>query len=143
MTAQPPEKRHIVDVGAYPADVINRQSKDPAAGVNGILHSGKRRAQQTAEIIREAFNSRVPMSACENLGPEGPLDAVCSDIARFDAGRIIVGHLPLLPRLVSTLVIGSDGHDIVSIPAAGVVALEQAGHGQWRIIWCVSPQQLT
>jgi phosphohistidine phosphatase len=56
---------------------------------------------------------------------------------------MIVGHLPFLSRLASTLLIGDETVALVAFRNGGVVCLERGEEkGRWRLTWAVVPELL-
>ena len=95
-----------------------------------IVHSGKARARQTAEIWAAMVGTDV--SEADGLAPNDDpsvwgarLDGEGNDI-------MVVGHLPHLERLVGLLVAGDAERAVVGFPAGGLVVLERDG-GHWRV----------
>ena len=106
--------------------------------VSEIWHSGKKRARQTADIIAGYLGEDVKVKEKEGLGP---LDDVTSLNPDPDKNLLMVGHLPFMERLVSSLVTGSPDHPpLVKFQNGGVVALERDGEtGSWYIKWTLFP----
>jgi phosphohistidine phosphatase len=106
--------------------------------VSKIVHSGKLRAKQTAELVAEAFGN-PPVQEATGLAP---LDDPGPWAERLGAERedvLLVGHLPHLSRLAGML-LGSD--EPVRFRYAGVVCLERDEVGKWRLAWMVVPELL-
>ncbi len=102
---------------------------------SAICHSGKTRAQQTAEI----FADRLGISDVNARTGMGPNDEVQSFAkALKNDGTMFVGHLPQLGKLVSYLVVGDENSDIVKFTNAAVVCIEQDESG-FYIDWLLKP----
>src|ERR1700683_5204785 len=70
-----------------------------------ILHSGKLRAEQTAEILADYLMPAKGATARRGLGPDDDVRPLADSLAATDHTLMIVGHLPFLGRLVSQLVV--------------------------------------
>ncbi len=111
--------------------------------IERVLHSGKLRARQTAEIL--AAQAAPGVEPATTRGAIGPND----DPAGFDprdesgtADMLVVGHLPFLSRLVSRLVAGDSEQALVAFQPGSVVCLESVEDGAWRIDWMLRPELL-
>lgn len=104
-----------------------------------IVHSGKLRALQTADIFASVFE--IPQKVTARSGLK-PLDDAIEFAANVNAGddRMIVGHLPFLERLTSYLVVKDAAKIIFKFQNGGIVCLDQNGaNGGWYIKWTLMP----
>ena len=76
-----------------------------AVKVTAIFHSGKKRAQETAEIFAARLD---PEKGIQSRGGMNPMDDVSAfaDQLPLNQNIMLVGHLPFLERLISLLVCG-------------------------------------
>jgi phosphohistidine phosphatase len=103
-----------------------------------VLHSGKTRARQTAEILAAVLGGEV--AATDGIAPN---DAVAAWVAGLDglAGdTMVVGHLPFMARAVSQLLTGGED-PLVAFRPGGMVCLEQGDEG-WTLAWMLRPELL-
>ena len=63
-------------------------------GPISIRHSGKLRAQQTAEIIAAPLRPGCQVRQGENLSPNDPVRNLIEEIGKRKTDLMIVGHLP-------------------------------------------------
>jgi phosphohistidine phosphatase len=113
-----------------------------------VFHSGKLRAQQTAEIFANQLKIGDRVEARTGLDP---LDSVepaknwLSEQAQRGVKAIaIVGHLPFLDKLASLLVTGNETAGIIAFQYAGVLRLAPRGQGEgYRVRWMLAPELLT
>ena len=112
-----------------------------------VLHSGKLRAQHTAEILGETLMvDRV--EAHTGLDPLDPVEPIMRWLSeRTEMGLksvAVVGHLPFLDKLASILVTGSESAGVVAFQYAGVVRLVPKAEGQgYRVRWVLPPELVT
>jgi len=104
-----------------------------------ILHSGKLRALQTAEILGEALG--IPVRQSAGLDPLDPAGPFASDVETWDQSAIVVGHLPFLERLASLLVADREEPSAVAFQRGGGVCLEKQETRAWTILWTFMPDQ--
>jgi phosphohistidine phosphatase len=110
--------------------------------VSRIIHSGKLRAQQTAEAIASRLPTSVTVEARDGLNPNDPTRAAAQALVQSDDDTMVVGHLPLLGKLVSRLVTGSKEPALVTFVPGTAVCLERAESGSWTVAWMVRPEIL-
>lgn len=106
--------------------------------VSKILHSGKLRAKQTAEIFSKSLNAEVQnVDALEPLADPTiwaeKLDKETNDV-------MIVGHLPHLEKLASLLLCKDSARKVITFKQGGVVCLEKTEG--WAVAWMVVPDLL-
>ncbi len=104
-----------------------------------ILHSTKKRAQQTAEIFAASLASDQ-ITECESLlNEENAVEPMLEMIETWTDDTMLVGHLPFMPKLVSSLVVGdSQNYPIVNFPPGGIVCLNHCDR-RWVIQWILQP----
>ncbi len=112
------------------------------AGVapNLILHSGKTRARQTAEIISAQLGPDCQVREREGLGPNDSVLALAKEISGTRDDLMIVGHLPFLGKLASLLLSGSESKNGVAFRQGGVVCLQRNEDQSWQVAWMVTPE---
>ncbi len=110
--------------------------------VSSVMHSGKTRARQTAEVLAEHL--RPPDGVKEKDGLN-PLDAITiwSDrLAEMKDDIMLVGHLPHLSKLSASLLCQGENRRIIDFHMAGIVCLTRAESGIWSVRWMLIPQIL-
>ncbi|WP_022665102.1 phosphohistidine phosphatase SixA [Desulfospira joergensenii] len=102
-----------------------------------ILHSGKKRAGQTAEIFHEILK---PENSVETLAGIMPMDDVKPFGNDLDpgSGHMIVGHLPFMEKLVSYLTADREEPRVLKFQNSGIVCMDQDEKG-WFIKWTLNP----
>ncbi|UCF31081.1 MAG: phosphohistidine phosphatase SixA [bacterium] len=106
-----------------------------------MVHSPKTRAAQTARILADhlAFTGRVVEAP--GLLPMDDPGIWMDRLPDLEVDTMLVGHLPHLSRLASTLLGWNSEADLVRFDTATVVCLE-GGPGNWVLKWMVSPSAL-
>jgi len=107
--------------------------------VSKILHSGKTRARQTAQIFASLLNVQSEIEEIEGIKP---LDDVVKIAEKIDVSQniMLVGHLPFMEKLTSYLVVGSDEKAIFKFQNGGIVCLDKESDSQsWIIKWTLMP----
>lgn len=105
-----------------------------------IVHSGKKRAEETAWILAAALQ---PEAGVEGRHGLNPLDEVAELAPGFKSSEnlMLVGHLPFMERLAGLLVAGSSDRLVVKFQNGGIVCLDQdPDRGFWFIKWTLMPK---
>jgi phosphohistidine phosphatase len=106
-----------------------------------LRHSGKLRAQETAEILGQALCPKVHPTAVEGMQPKDDPSAIHAELeTRRDerTALMLIGHLPHLARLAGLLLTGDAGKSPVRFVNAAVLRLGFRG-GSWAVDWYVTP----
>jgi phosphohistidine phosphatase len=107
-----------------------------------VVHSGKRRAEQTAQLLAARLATGQPLQAISGIAPNDAVEPFVQQLKKWDGDTLVVGHLPFMAKLVATLVTGSSEPAITAYRPGSVVCLEAAEHGGWQIQWMVRPELL-
>jgi len=125
--------------GIAAVERIAAVAKSYHLSVSQIMHSGKTRARQTAEILAGVLTP--PDGIVESTGLD-PLDDVTAKAASIDNSRnmMLVGHLPFMERLTSYLITGSIDRPVLKFQNGGIVCLdENPDSHSWVIKWTLMP----
>jgi phosphohistidine phosphatase len=130
--------RPLSDLGR---DQVRRVARHAAAldlWVAEIRHSGLLRARETAEILAAHLSPARGLTATDGLRPgDDPALAQAAVEAAADP-IMLVGHLPHLGRLASSLLVGQPEKAIIGFAEAAVVCLTKA-EGAWLLLWVLTP----
>ena len=97
--------------------------------ISYIYHSGKLRAQQTAEVFAEHYHGSPTLSPSEGLQPnDDPTIWIQKLVKSPSADIMLIGHLPHLQKLAAILL----GKDSIEFQNAGLVHLERNSKGKWN-----------
>ena len=107
--------------------------------VSSVMHSGKLRARQTAEILAQFIDTRPSVEVFNSINPNDPIEAFAQLVDDWSEDLLVVGHLPFMSKLVSLLLTGSEEQAIVSYTAGSIVCIESTGDGGWQLLWMVRP----
>lgn len=134
--------RHLTDPGAADVKKVADFLRPLKLSVAAIWHSGKPRAQQTAEILAHAISSRQGVVQQDGLAPDDPVGPVRKTIEQSKEDLMIVGHLPFLSKLTAALITGDKSTDIVTFRYGGVVCLDRTDGNRWTLAWLILPDLL-
>jgi phosphohistidine phosphatase len=100
-----------------------------------IIHSGKSRAQQTAEVVAKAIPPSDGVSISAKLAPLTEPSIWTERLAATDTDTILVGHLPHLSNLAALLLCQDEDNKVVNFQMGGVVCLGRDEEGNWSLQW--------
>jgi phosphohistidine phosphatase len=110
-------------------------------GVAGVVHSGKRRAEETAAILAPALAPTAPIESQAGLAPNDSVTDFARQVEAWHEDHLVVGHLPFMDRAVAYLLTGAENPGIVAFRPGSMVCLER-GDDSWRLAWMVRPDLL-
>jgi len=132
-------ERPLSQRGRLDVEKMGRFLRRAKLKVDLIWHSGKVRALETAQILGGALFVKDPPVTRQGLAPLDPIKLIENQLRKREEDLMIVGHLPFLGKLASSLVSGSSSPDLVTFQAGGVACLERLEGGSWRLEWILSP----
>ena len=138
---QDPERR-LTERGRRDVERAAAFLKPLGLKVKAIWHSGKPRAQETAEILAEALNSAEGLLRRGGLAPDDSASLVADELGEHTNDLMIVGHMPFLGTLASILLTGREDAEPVAFQRGGVVCLEGGEEQPWRVRWMIVPELL-
>jgi len=108
--------------------------------VSSIFHSGKLRAQQTAEILARNLNFKKKIESHAGMDPLDPVDPIMDKIKNMHDDIILAGHLPFMEKLVSNLLIEDESTKIANFEPGSMICLERQEDNHWVINWMLRPE---
>ena len=110
--------------------------------VRQIFHSGKTRAQSTAQVLARHLQPPAGISKAQGLAPlDGP-EIWADRIAKLDEDTLLVGHLPHLANLAALLITGNKKNSVLNFQMGGAVRLRRMESGHWAVDWMVVPETI-
>ena len=106
-----------------------------------VYHSGKLRAKQTAEMIAGAL--KIPDLCVQSVQGLNPNDDVRPWVERISGEKedlMLVGHLPFLEKLTSSLLCGNENGRLVLFRYGAIVSLDQKEDKRWAVRWILTPE---
>lgn len=108
-------------------------------GIAEVLHSGKKRAEQTAMIFDSILKSESGTKKVAGLAPDDDPIAFSQSVD-LSKNMMIVGHLPFLEKFVSYLLLGTTNPPVLKFQNAGIVCLAREEQGVWAVQWTLTPE---
>lgn len=94
-----------------------------------IYHSGKKRAEQTAEILKNYLKIEGDIGKIEGISPLDEPEILYEKIKDFDGDVMIVGHLPHLSKFSSMLISGDKNKNIINFKMGSILRLSKTEEG--------------
>lgn len=110
--------------------------------VSRVLHSGKTRARQSAELLAATLGCGEVVQAVDNLNPNDPVEPWVEAAGHWAEDVLLVGHLPFMAKLATRLACAAASHPVLAFQPGTVVALERSSEGDWQIEWMIRPDLL-
>jgi phosphohistidine phosphatase len=135
-------QRPLSDTGREEVQALAGVLRDAGVRVERVWHSGKTRAEQTAQLLAKAVLTRGKIEKVGGIGPEDDVAGFVSDADVWEHDTLVVGHLPFLSRLVARLVAGDTEREIVAFLPGSLICLERREVDRWIVLWMLRPDML-
>lgn len=132
-------QRGLTEEGRSEIERIAEFIKSSNLRIDYLWHSGKRRAEQTAEILVEVVEAKT-VTVHDGLGPNDEVKPFEDEIMSADGDVMVVGHMPFLGKLASLLLTSLESANMIMFKNGGVVCLSYCEENQWQIDWAVTPE---
>lgn len=110
--------------------------------VDYLWHSGKKRAEQTADVLAEVIKINKTKTGRQGLDPNDDVTALQKELNLAKQDIMIVGHMPFVGKLAALLLTGSELANPVAFKQGGIVCLNCNEKNQWQLEWMVTPELL-
>jgi phosphohistidine phosphatase len=124
---RPLTNQGVADVTQVAGYAVERLS----VRVARLVHSGKTRARQTAEIWDGFLH--VGVAQADGLAPNDDPATWLERVAAGTSDVMLVGHLPHLARVTSSLLVGAQDRSVVRFRPGGLMGLERTETG-WELM---------
>jgi phosphohistidine phosphatase len=114
--------------------------EDLKVDVELIAHSGKLRAEQTASTIAGHIVPPKDILKDESLAPLADPRLWVDRLNNAQKNILLVGHLPHLSKLASSLLVGNQEAELIAFRKGGVICLERSQENRWSIQWIIPPE---
>jgi len=108
-----------------------------------ILHSGKTRAEETAELLRPLLDTRGIVSEGKGLAPNDSPEAFLDRMRDSEKDTLVAGHMPFVARTVSQALTGGPDQQLVEFLPGSVVGIEREDDASWRLFLFARPEFLS
>lgn len=131
--------RPLTEEGRAHVEQVAQMLAGVQLDLDAIWHSGKRRAEQTAEIVGEHLQvQQENIRARDDISPNDPVEPILDTLQQQNTAVLIAGHLPFLSRLVGYALVEDPDAAIVRFQNSGVVCLGYEEEN-WTLDWMIVP----
>jgi len=135
-------RRPLSAEGSASTRAMSQWAHDVGVPVTVIRHSGKLRAEQTAQLFADQLKPAGGIISVSGLSPNDDV-RVMAEVADTElANSMLVGHLPFLSRFASLLVARDPEVEVIRFCNAGIVCLVN-DKNNWSVDWVMTPSLLT
>lgn len=131
--------RALTQSGTEVVESVAAWAAKVAIEVDQVCHSGKRRAQQTAEILAAAIAPSRGVVSVSGINPNDEVAPWAETLAKENRSVMLVGHLPFLSRLAGLLLADDPAVEVIRFHNAGIVCLAHE-ENRWSLRWAVTPE---
>lgn len=140
MSKEQDPRKGLSEEGAAEVKRIAEVAAGYGVGVSAIVHSGKQRALQTADILAEKLSPAEGVRAIDGLNPLDDATAFGATLSIPD-DVMVVGHLPFLEKLLAFLVTGKTAPPVFRMQNGGIVCLDYYPDTTQVVIrWALMPK---
>ncbi len=134
------KKRPLSQRGKEEARLVSNFLKKQSPAMAGeVWHSTRLRAKQTAEIFIKELAWNVPVKEITGLEPDDDIAEVVDRLNKAQTSIMIVGHMPFLGHLASSLV-GRGSSNMFNFEPSAVLSLSHVlDRGGWVVQWMIGP----
>jgi phosphohistidine phosphatase len=105
-----------------------------------ILHSGKTRAKETAEILRPLLKSPGQIYERQGLAPNDSPEAFIYQLGDPKKDTLVAGHMPFVARTVSQALTGAPDRQLVEFVPGSIAGIERSDSASWRLFMFARPE---
>ncbi len=133
-------ERPLSEQGIRDIRILALHMQNMGVQLGNIFHSGKLRAQQSAELIAETISPEIQPVQTAGLNPNDDPMEIVEDIEQMDENILLVSHMPFVSRLCSTLLTGSAEAGFASMP--GTLFCLKKADDRWQLAYMLRPDFL-
>jgi phosphohistidine phosphatase len=136
-------ERHLSEKGLNDIKkVASFVSKQMNIQMKNIMHSGKTRAKETAQVLCDYLKPPEGIKEIDGLEPMADPSIWMNRLTETKEDIIIVGHLPHLSKLSAGLLCQDENKKIIDFRMAGIVCLKKDETEIWSVQWMVIPHMV-
>ncbi|MFQ6004145.1 MAG: phosphohistidine phosphatase SixA [Woeseia sp.] len=107
-----------------------------------ILHSGKGRAIETAELLRPLLISPGHIYEAHGLAPNDSPEAFLHQLKDPKRDTLVAGHMPFVARMLSQALTGAPDRQLVEFLPGSVAGIERCEGSSWHLFLFSRPESL-
>ncbi len=132
-------ERPLSDKGQADIERLAEWLGENGVKITTILHSGKTRARQTAELLERLLKPAGRIHQEEGLGPSDSPKVFLDGLHDHSEDILLAGHMPFVARVVSVALTGRPDRHVVEFEPGSVAGLERHDAVTWRLFLFARP----
>ncbi len=132
-------ERSLTTTGINETEKMAKYAQGLDLSIAQIYHSGKLRAEQTAQIFAQHLAPDKGVSTTDGLSPKDDPNLMKQKVLEEQGNTMLVGHLPHLEKLTSLLICGDVDSGSFQFRNSGIVCIESDNSGNWKLNWFIIP----
>lgn len=133
--------RPLTEAGRAATGRVAERAKATGVRVDVCVHSGKLRAEQTAQILASALGFVGSVQVRDGLAPNDPVAPTATWLRGLGTDVAVVGHLPFLARLAALLIVGNENTEVIQFRMGGLVKLvPTSDRTGFAVAWALPPE---
>ena len=105
-----------------------------------ILHSGKTRARETAELLQSLLESPNQIDEQQGIAPNDSPEAFLRPFRKVEKDTAIVSHMPFVARAVSQALSGVPDRQLLEFKPGSVAGIERGDGASWQLFMFNRPE---
>ena len=134
--------RPLSNLGRQQVAALADFLREAEVRVQRVYHSGKLRAQQTAEMLATVVLPGGMIEQMDGLLPNDNPLAMAAQAEAWGDDVMLVGHNPYMEHLTARLTTGKVNHLVAYFETATAACFQYTGGGRWAIVWVIPPEVL-
>jgi phosphohistidine phosphatase len=135
-------ERDLTEKGRLDIEAVAHHLKRLNIEVQQIFHSGKTRAQSTAQVLASHLRPKTGSTAAPGLAPLDDPEIWAERVADLKENILLVGHLPHMGKLAALLMSGDKNKKLINFQMGSVIQLRRMEPGQWALDWMIVPANI-
>lgn len=107
-----------------------------------ILHSGKTRARETAEILRPLLESPNQIEEQQGIAPNDSPETFLRPFRKLEKDTLVASHMPFVGRAISQALSGVPDRQLLDFAPGSIAGIERGDGASWRLFMFVRPEFL-
>ena len=142
LSPQKDPERGLTDNGKEKIELVAACLLNQEVSFGQVIHSKKKRARETAEIMTRIISAEVTPSEHSHIAPNDDPSLIISEINDWNRDTLIASHLPFVPNLMTALT-GQDAYlSAITFETGTIVCLERNDQAAWVFRWATAPSEL-
>lgn len=143
LSPQKDPERGLTDKGKFNVELVAKHLQNQGVTFSHLLHSKKKRARETAEIMGSILAPGITLSVHDKVTPNDDPTLIFSEINSWDKDTLIASHLPFIPNLMTLLTEKDAYMTAITFETATVICLEKVNSYKWAIKWHTAPSEIS